>query len=265
VNPAEDGPFGGAVMGPPASDPTASYRDSHLGAAKALDYDAGFWRQGTAKAIAWELERQLLDLTFDRHLPRRPAHAVDFACGTGRVLQYLEQRVDETTGIDVSAEMLKLARQRCRRSALIRCDVTRGESPELDGEIDLVTTFRFLLNAEPALRSAALRWIRAVLIPGGHLVANFHLNPLSVRGRYLRLRRLGQPALPMLSPAEAQSVLAATGFTAVACYGYEYLPYRRDGDHLMAPKLRQRLESALLNRPWLAGVGGAFVMVARVD
>ena len=252
-------------VSPTFRDLTGSYRDSHLDAAKAQDYDAGFWRSGTAKAVNWELEQQLLDLVFDRHLPRRPEHAVDFACGTGRVLQYLEHRVPTTTGIDVSAEMLKLTGQRCSRSALIRCDVTRGESPDVRGDVDLVTTFRFLLNAEPSLRVDALRWIRSVLGPGGYLVANFHLNPLSLRGRYLRLRWRGQPVIPMLSPAEARSLLAAAGFTTVACYGYEYLPYRRDGESLVAPRLRQRLEGALLDRPRLAGVGGAFIMAARVD
>ena len=256
-------PWGdGKAAGPEV---TGSYRDSHLGAAKASDYDHGFWRRGTAKSIGWELEQRVLDLIWTRHLPTHPRRAIDFACGTGRVLEYLEHRVPETIGIDVSADMLELASRRATRSTLIQHDVTLGEPPGLRGDVDLVTAFRFLLNAEPALRSEALGWLRSVLQPGGHLVANFHLNPTSLRGSYLRLRWRGRPVVAMLSVSQAESLLAAAGFTVVACYGYEYLPYRRDGEQLIVPGLRRRLEHTLLDRSWLSRLGGCFVLVARVD
>jgi SAM-dependent methyltransferase len=239
-----------------------SYRTSHLGSAKALGYDAGFWSARSAKGIGWQLEQELLDVIFERHFVRAPRRALDFACGTGRVLAYLEDRVPEAIGVDVSPAMLAVARERCVRARLIERDVTVDDVPDLTGEVELVTVFRFFLNAEPPLRRAVLDWIHSVLVPEGHLVANFHLNPHSLRGRYLRLRA-GRSVIPMLSPSDVERMLADAGFHLVAYYGYEFLPYRRDGERVVAPRLRERLERRLLIRARLAAVGASFVVVAR--
>lgn len=240
-----------------------SYRIAHQDANHARYYDRDFWVPSSAKGLNWELEQRILDRVFERHLHPLPLRAVDFACGTGRVLQYLEARVSETAGVDVSAEMLAIARPRCSRSRLIQHDVTVTPLRGLPDPIDLVTAFRFFLNAEPKLRRDALAWIRSVLRPDGILVANFHLNPASLRGRYLQLRWAGQQRVPMLAPRAVDGMLARAGFDVLARYGYEYLPYRREGTHLWAPALRRRLEFALLDKPRIAAVGGAFIVVAR--
>jgi len=240
------------------------YRASHLGRGKALDYDRDFWSPNSAKGMDWALEQRLLDLIFARHLFPPPARAVDFACGTGRILAYLENHVLDTTGVDVSPDMLAIARERCRHSRLIEQDVTVAKPTELDGSVQLVTAFRFFLNAEPALRRDALGWIRSVLTPDGHLVANFHLNPRSLRGSYLRMRWAGRRLHPMLSPAEVERLLTEAGFDIVARYGYEFLPFRRDGVQLAAAPLRRWVEGLLLGRPVLNRVAGAFIVVAKV-
>jgi SAM-dependent methyltransferase len=242
---------------------SGSYRDAHQDAEHANYYDRDFWLASTAKGLNWDLEQRLLDQIFERHLRPSPVSAVDFACGSGRVLQYLERRVAETIGIDVSAEMLALAAPRCQRSRLVQHDVTLVPLDGLPTQIDLVTAFRFFLNAEPSLRRDALVWMRSVLRPDGVLVANFHLNPSSLRGRYLRLRWAGHERVPMLSPAAVKQMLADAGFDVLALYGYEYLPYRREGIRLRAPALRRRVEIALLDRPGIAEFAGAFLVVAR--
>lgn len=237
---------------------------SHRGADKAADYDRDFWTPGSAKAQNWATERRLLDRVFRSVLPAPPRRAVDFACGTGRVLAELESRVPETYGIDVSTDMLAIARERCPRSRLICRDVTRDETP-LDpvGPADLVTSFRFFLNAEPALRRTALAWIRANLSAQGRLVANFHLNPRSLRGTYLRVRLLRRRRMPMLSPRGITQLLAEAGFVVEDIQGYEYLPYRRAGTHLVAPALRARIEDALYARRLPRAVAGCHLVVAR--
>lgn len=241
---------------------SGGYRDVHLGAEKAAEYDRDFWSDGSAKASDWQLEQRLLDLVFERHLQPPPARAVDLACGTGRVLSYLERRVADTAGLDISADMLAIARERCPRSRLVESDVA-GAGAEIEPGVDLVTSFRFLLNAEPELRADALAWVRTVLRPGGRLVANFHLNPHSLRGGYLLARWGGTPRVPMLTPRQAQSLLAAAGLRMVARYGYQYLPFRRDGAQLRLPGLRGTVERALLDSPVIGAVAGAFVVVAE--
>jgi SAM-dependent methyltransferase len=248
--------------GPPATS-THNYREAHQDAQHARYYDRDFGSPSTAKALNWELEQRILDTVFAKHLQPAPRIAIDFACGAGRVLQYLEDRVDETIGLDISAEMLALAAPRCPRSRLVRHDVTRASTSELPASVDLVTAFRFFLNAEPQLRHDALAWIRSALNPGGHLVANFHLNPASLRGRYLRLRWGGRRRTPMLSPSDAETLLGDADFDVVAVYGYEYLPYRRAGSRLRAVALRRRVEAGLLDRLRITGLSGAFIVVAR--
>jgi SAM-dependent methyltransferase len=243
----------------------AGYRESHLGRGKALDYDQGFWSTNSAKSLDWALEQRLLDLVFARHLFPPPTRAVDFACGTGRVLAYLETRVNDTTGVDVSPDMLAIARERCRRSRLLQQDVTVARPEGFDGSIQLVTAFRFFLNAEPALRRAGLAWIRSVLTPDGHLVANFHLNPRSLRGTYLRMRWMGRRLTPMLSPADVERLLTEAGFDLVARYSYQFLPFRREGAHLAVAPLRRWIEGMLVGRRILGRVGGAFLVVANVS
>jgi SAM-dependent methyltransferase len=241
----------------------AGYRAVHQDAVHARCYDQQFWSPRSARALTWGLEQELLDLVLARDLDRRPSVAIDFACGTGRILSYLEGRAERTIGVDVSAQMLDLARRRCRRSQLIRHDVTEAPVPDLPAPVDLVTAFRFFLNAEPDLRAGVLDWMRGVLAPDGALVANFHLNPNSMRGLYLRARWAGRRRSPMLAPREVETILQAAGFRSTAYYGYEYLPYRRAGDRVLARRFRGRVEAALLDRPSLARLGGSFLVVAR--
>jgi SAM-dependent methyltransferase len=239
------------------------YRSVHLGAVKAEDYDRDFHDLRTAKGVHWRLEQRLLRQVLANVIRIRPGVAVDFACGTGRVLQFLESRVDRSVGVDVSPDMLAIARERCPRSEFLLGDVTRGEATLEDESVDLVTAFRFFLNAEPALRLEALAWIRSVLKPDGWLVANFHLNPYSVRGRYLRLRWRGRRRTPMMSPAEASRLFSGAGFEVVTALGYDLLPYRRDGSRWRLPRLRAGMESVLTGRAGLARIHGSFILVAR--
>jgi SAM-dependent methyltransferase len=244
--------------------PKVPYRTSHRGADKAADYDHDFWTPGSAKAQNWAIERRLLDRAFRAVLPAAPQRAVDFACGTGRVLAELETRLPETFGIDVSPDMLAIARERCPQSKLICRDVTRTDDPvDIGGLVDLVTAFRFFLNAEPGLRRAALTWIRANLTPDGRLIANFHLNPYSLRGTYLRVRLIGRFRMPTLSVGDVTRLLAASGFVVEDVQGYEFLPYRRDGAHLLAPRARAWIENRLAGTRILRGIAGCHLVVAR--
>src|SRR5690606_24464999 len=99
----------------------------------------------------------------------------------------------------------------------------------LDGRFGLVTAFRFFLNAEPDLRRAALQAIEPRLAPGGYLVANFHLNPTSLTGLYVRLRSLRRARRrPMMSLDEARALLTEQGFEVEQTFGYGYLLHRGD-------------------------------------
>ena len=153
-----------------------SYRESHLGAAKARSYDEDLWDPQAAKGLDWLVEQRLLAGILRSAGSSAPGSAADFACGTGRVLEFLGRYFPAPVGIDVSPDMLALARARCPRAKLILGDVTTMPSLA-PGPFDLITAFRFFLNAEPPLRSEVLAWMRAVAAARGACRGEFPSQP----------------------------------------------------------------------------------------
>jgi ubiquinone/menaquinone biosynthesis C-methylase UbiE len=238
-----------------------SYRVSHLGADKAREYDEDLWDQRAAKGLDWLVEQRLLTDLLETHVPAGPRSVADFACGTGRVLEFLSRSYDSPVGIDISPAMLALAGERCPHATVVLGDVTT--TPTLaPGPFDLITAFRFFLNAEPELRSAALEWMRGALQPGGLVVANFHLNPASLRGAYLRLRMRPATRPPMMTLKDVRQLFSAHGFTVHQILGYGFLPFRREGRTLLAPSARLTVETSLAGTGFLRPIAGSFLVVA---
>jgi SAM-dependent methyltransferase len=244
------------------AEPGGGYRTSHVGPGVGLKYDGQFWDLTTARGINWRIEREILDRSLERFAKDGSSRALDFACGTGRVLSHLEARFAQPVGIDVSPDMLERARTRCPDSVLLAVDVT--EQPRIDGTpFDVITAFRFFLNAEQPLRTQVLRWMHDALKPDGVVIANFHLNPRSVRGVYLQLRWAGRWRTPALGVRAVREMFTRSGFEVLSVTGYDFLPYRRDGSRLRAPRLRARIEQFLVNRRTSPMCAGSFIVVAR--
>lgn len=238
-----------------------SYRQVHLGADKARSYDEDLWDPRSAKGLEWLVEQQLLADIFRNAIPPGARSAADFACGTGRILEFLSRYFPSPMGIDISPDMLALARARCPRATLILGDVTTAHNLA-SGPFDLITAFRFFLNAEPSLRSQVLAWMGKSLRPGGVVVANFHLNPASMRGMYLRLRTTRATRPSMMSINDACRLFEAHAFTVRQILGYSLVPYRRDGRTLLAPVARRAVETRLAGIRVLLPVAGSFLVVA---
>lgn len=124
----------------------------------------------------------------DRRFPAGVDRYLDFACGSGRVLATIAPRAADPVGVDVSDKMLAVARQRAPAATLEQRDITR--EPYAGEQFDLVTAFRFFLNAEPELRRDALRALHARLKHDGVLIVNLHGNPWSMRAVGATVRRL---------------------------------------------------------------------------
>lgn len=236
----------------------SDYRASHQGESKGRSYDEGFHTPGTTKHLFWTLEQKFLaELIRDL----APARALDVACGTGRVLKFLEGAVPDVAGVDVSESMVSVARERCMRASIHLGDITRDDSL-LPGPFGLITAFRFFLNAEPELRTSMAQAIHRRLEPGGRLVANFHLNPFSVAGVHVRAAGLLRGTRrPMMSVAEARHLLDAQGFRIERTYGYGLLLPRTD--RLRFVRAQTWWESRLAGRPGVHNVAENFLIVAR--
>ena len=163
----------------------SDYRQSHQG--RGDDYDITF-RDLPHRALIWEFERRYLDRILDLYPSPKSISYLDFACGTGRVIRYLENKVGRSVGVDVANSMLECARARCSRSILQCVDITK-ERYAINEHFDLITAFRFFPNAEPPLRAEAIRALTDLLKPDGRLVFNNHLNSRSLMMRMMCLFR----------------------------------------------------------------------------
>ncbi len=96
--------------------------------------------------------------------------ALDFGCGAGRLTQALGAHFDRVTGVDISGQMVALARQHNARPAVSFVQNTR---PDLrifgDGSFDLVYTRITLQHIAPRYTRRYLREFARVLAPGGLL------------------------------------------------------------------------------------------------
>jgi SAM-dependent methyltransferase len=92
--------------------------------------------------------------------------ALDAACGTGRLSQVLAARGHRVVGVDSSAEMLALARERVPAGSFLLGDLLR--LPVRDNEIDVIVCGLALTHL-PDLAPVMAEFAR-VLRPGGHLV-----------------------------------------------------------------------------------------------
>jgi ArsR family transcriptional regulator len=141
---------------------------------------------------------------------------LDAGTGTGRMLELLAPHIKRGIGIDVSPDMLAIARDRLASAGISNCQVRRGDVyrlPFSDGDarggFDAVLfhqVLHFLDDPQAALREA----IRVVKPGGRILIVDFAPHELEfLRGEHAH-RRLG------FSEHEVQGWFKATGLKPVA-------------------------------------------------
>jgi SAM-dependent methyltransferase len=147
--------------------------------------DEGFWRRGDEA-----LERML---AMTGHEPRPDEEVLDIGCGVGRMTRALAVRVRHVHALDVSGEMLRLARE--RNPHLRNVDWLHGDGSSLgvlaDASVDGCfshVVFQHLPRAEMTL--GYVREMGRVLRPGGWALFQVSTDPAIHRQRLrARLRR----------------------------------------------------------------------------
>ena len=240
---------------------STSYRDSHsavgYGQRYVRTYSEGYYYE------QWQrIERPILESIFAEARDDGVQKTLDFACGTGRILSVAEQFFANTTGVDVSEDMLQHAKSVCHKSTVKRQDITREPLGE---QFDLATAFRFFLNAEEELRKSALDAISAALKPSGLLVANVHVNSSSPLGLYYRARNslTNKDKARTYSHLRFEELLAQCGFEIEKTIWYGYLP--RTGWYLggLAARLMEPVERLGNSRIIPKRFAQSFVVVCR--
>ena len=239
-----------------------TYRDSHLGAETAESYDRLFRREGTREWCIWQIERHLMQHIMPQHLTGK---CIDFASGTGRVAGLLSELGFSVIGIDVSTEMLDVARHRFPDVEFVAGDVTTDpgiSSSERFNGVQAITCFRFFLNAEPTLRAQVLEWMRATLSPAGCLVVGAHHNPRSLNGLYVRFRRRHWASAPEeLTILAMKGVLAQHGFAVVKVHFYGFSLFT--GREVRFPRARIVFEHAAARLLRNVPFGSHFIVIAQ--
>jgi SAM-dependent methyltransferase len=186
----------------------ADYRQSHIEKGGVYDAElaADLWDSYMHR---WE-ERHLREIVPSIFQGKAPRY-LDFACGTGRMTAAVAPMAAEVVGVDISKSMLAVATQKLPNVKFILGDLTR-ERPDL-GVFDLVTSFRFFGNAEPDLRSAALRALNLLQATGGYLIVNNHRNPVSLANMIHRAR--GNELKMDLTHRRLRGLMKAGGYKIV--------------------------------------------------
>jgi len=153
-----------------------------------------------AHAAEWDRIRKLhvadaaVEKAIADALAERPFRALlDLGTGTGRILEMFGPRIERGLGIDLSLDMLALARARIERAGLKNCSVRQGDIYDLalpPSSFDAVIihqVLHFLDDGARAIREAA-----RVLEPAGRLlVVDFAPHDLEFLREEHAHRRLG--------------------------------------------------------------------------
>lgn len=137
----------------------------------------------------------------------------DVGCGTGRLAPYLSAKGLAPWGVDLSPEMIRVAR---RDHAAHRFDVADlRELPFEDASLVGVVCWYSLIFLAPADRQAAFGELYRVVRPGGYLVTAFKAGTSQVR-RAGRSSNLGvEFDLYWQTPQEMEQGVTDAGFTTV--------------------------------------------------
>jgi SAM-dependent methyltransferase len=173
----------------------------------------------------FRLEHSILRDLFRRLRSSDPNTAyLDFACGTGRILEVFKDLIRTKVGVDTSSGQLTVARAKVPDAELIHGNIVTDPGLLGGRKFGLITSFRLLLNLEPENRVPILRALRELLTADGYLIIDNHMNRYSILGlsalfAHKVLRVPKKPLVPegrrgiisTMAESEMRAVLAAAG------------------------------------------------------
>lgn len=168
------------------NDYTSSYAQRYL-----LYEDAGAHYNSVIanqfEKTIWILEQEVLQDIISYYFPTtRTKKLLDYACGTGRVIQFLADSFawHQAVGADISLTMLEEAKRHTPSTTSIKYVVMNAgdEIKNMEQRFDVLTAFRLFLNLEPENRLKILNGLKKYLTDDGILIFNNHMNRYSLKG-----------------------------------------------------------------------------------
>ncbi len=148
----------------------------------------------------------------------------DFACGTGRIISAVETLTTKSTGIDISSIMLTIARKNVKCADLRQGDIL--EDPNVVGfNYDVITAFRFFLNAEPELRTSIMKVLSLRLRSSkSRLIFNIQGNSRSFRHLSIAYRAKRGECHNEMSYKDVCTLVEGAGLEIESWYGFGICP-----------------------------------------
>lgn len=210
------------------------YLERFQDAADVAAYDEAEYRSDSYSSFIWELQKPVLREIIERQrVLSGEIRLLDFACGTGRIISFVENLVAASDGVDLSPAMLSRAAERCRKSDLFAGDIVE-DSSLANHRYDVITAFRFLLNVEGPIQRAALRALRSRIAENGILILNMHGNAFSLRHFAIAFRRWREARrhkagakeimLAEMTKHEVTQLLRGAGFEVKEIVGFGIVP-----------------------------------------
>lgn len=135
----------------------------------------------------------------------KPARALDFGCGVGRLVLPMSKRCGEVVGVDVSEAMLAEARRNAERAGVTNVTFVEGDDTlsRVSGKFDFVHSYIVLQHIPVSRGEAITQRLLDLLQPGGVGALHYtYATGLSAKSRFLLWARmhvpLANPALNML-------------------------------------------------------------------
>jgi len=152
-------------------------------------------------------DRDLLDRFAERVKSR--GRVMDLGCGPGQVAAYLHQKGVDAFGMDLSPEMVKLAREANPDVQFLAGDMRSPGLP--DESLAGITAFYSLIHIPRREVSTVVRGLRRVLQPGGLLLAAFHKGEGAIHRDEFLDERVSLD-FAFFEPQEMETYLRAGGF-----------------------------------------------------
>lgn len=166
--------------------------DAFLGAAGSLEAMRRFFSTGEAE-VAWllALAAQVAGDSF------RPASALDFGCGVGRLAIPMARRVARVVGVDAAPTMIALARQHCDASGIANAEFGSLADVRLRAEtFDFVYSMIVFQHIPPASGYELIDWLLGSVSAGG--VAALHIAVSRPGGLLRRIARQVRSRVPIV-------------------------------------------------------------------
>lgn len=201
------------------------YRNRSRSQEVVLNYEYCVYANESYDTYMWEIEKEILTKEVAL-IQKKDIHYLDFACGTGRILSFVEQFVSDSTGVDVSENMINLARNKIKKSTIILADLTKKDVLKYN-TYDLITAFRFFLNAQEDLRKDIMRVLSSKLTDDGTFIFNIHGNIYSsyfflfIWRRFFKKHKLSG----LISYYDMKKSVLENQLKIVRIYGVGIIPY----------------------------------------